>query len=57
VTNYDIPNESTLHVHLVLRLLGMITAFTANNTNDPLMIFFMLSDEARTSAVTPTQAL
>ena len=55
LADYNIQKESFLHLALLLR--GMISTFTANNTNDPLIRYLMLSDEARASAVLPVREL
>lgn len=52
---YNILEEST--IHLVLRLRGMISTFTVNDTSDPLVEYLMLSDEQRAVAQVPLEAL
>ena len=53
---YNIQKESVLH--LVLRLRGMISTFTSNDTaNNPLVAFLMKTDNERLRAPVPLDAL
>ena len=53
---YHIQNEAI--IHLVLRLRGMISTFTSNDTiNSPLVSYLMKSDEERVTANVPLDAL
>ena len=53
LSDYNIRAESTLH--LVLRLRGMISNFTATDQDDPLTKWLMLDDERRRAAPLPTK--
>ena len=56
LSDYNIQQEST--IHLILRLRGMISTFTSNDTaNNPLVAFLMKTDEERLRAPAPIQAL
>ena len=55
LADYNIGKESTLH--LVMRLRGMISTFTSNDLQDPLVRYLMLTDEQRADAVTPLPQL
>ena len=56
IVDYNIQNEAI--IHLVLRLRGMISTFTSNDTvNSPLVSYLMKSDEERLLAAVPLEAL
>jgi ubiquitin C len=55
VMDYGIEEDSTLH--LVLRLRGMISTFTYNDTSDPLVQYLMLTDDEREVAAIPRDEL
>eukprot|EP00927_Polykrikos_kofoidii_P070726 TRINITY_DN67124_c0_g1_i1.p1 TRINITY_DN67124_c0_g1~~TRINITY_DN67124_c0_g1_i1.p1 ORF type:complete len:382 (-),score=52.30 TRINITY_DN67124_c0_g1_i1:34-1179(-) len=55
LTSYRIQRHCMIHV--IVRLRGMISTFTANDTSDPLVQYLMLSDEQRISAPVPLEAL
>ena len=55
LSDYKIIECSTLH--LVLRLLGMISNFKYNNAADPLDKYLLLDDEEFTRAPIPLEAL
>jgi hypothetical protein len=55
LADYNIRELSTLH--LVLRLVGMISTFTSSDTSDPLVKYLMLSDSERASARKPMAEL
>ena len=52
---YNIQRESTLH--LVLRLRGMISTFTSNDTNNPLIGYLMMTDDERENVAVPIDDL
>ncbi len=54
--SYNIQSESTLH--LFLRLRGMISTFTSNDTtNNPLVAYLMMTDAERVNTPVPLQEL
>ena len=53
--DYKIQKESTLH--LVLRLIGMISNWTSTDTSDPLTKWLMLTDAERVAAPAPPAVL
>ena len=55
LSDYNIQQEATLH--MVLRLLGMISTFTHDDISNPLIRYLMLSDGELTSAPKPMAAL
>jgi len=55
LSDYKVQKECT--VHLVLRLRGMISTFTSNNANDPMITYLMLSDSDRANADIPLEEL
>ena len=52
---YNIQREST--IHLVLRLRGMISTFTSNDTANPLVSYLMKTDAERLRTPVPLEAL
>ncbi len=55
LASYKIKKESTLH--LILRLRGMISTFTYNDSSDPLIRYLMLTDEQRDQVPIPLDLL
>jgi ubiquitin len=55
LSDYNIQRESTLH--MVLRMTGMISTFTATDRDDPLVRYLMLGDRERAEALIPEQEL
>jgi large subunit ribosomal protein L40e len=53
--NYGIKEEAT--IHLVLRLVGMISIFTDDDAPDTLVRFLMLTDDERDVAAIPRDEL
>jgi ubiquitin len=52
---YGIQREITFH--LVQRLRGMISTFTSNDNNNPLIAYLMMTDEERSNAPVHIEAL
>ncbi|CAB9503039.1 Polyubiquitin (Fragment) [Seminavis robusta] len=52
---YHIPHEGT--IHLILRLGGMISSFSFNDMNDPLVRYLMLPEAERQIAPFPVSAI
>ena len=55
LSEYNIQNGANLH--MMLRLRGMISTFTSNDTSNPLVAYLMMTDEERANAPIPIQAL
>ena len=55
LSDYNVQREDTLH--LVLRLVGMISTFSSSDTSDPLVAFLLLTDEERETTPIPTEEL
>ena len=55
LSDYHVTAESTFH--LVLRLRGMISTFTSNDANNPLVAYLMMTDKERANASVPIQHL
>lgn len=55
LAQYEVLKESTFH--LVLRLRGMISTFTSNDTSNLLVAYLMKTDEERATATVPLQQL
>ena len=55
LSDYNIQKDTVLH--LVLRLRGMISSFTANDMSNPATAYLMLTDEQRRQAPPPLDAL
>jgi ubiquitin len=55
LADYNVHKEDTLH--LMLRLRGMISTFTADDASDPLVQYLRLADDARAAAAAPLDAL
>jgi len=55
VSDYYIQHESV--VHLLLRLRGMISTFSSNSLEDPLVKYLMLDDNERRGAQVPLTKL
>jgi ubiquitin len=55
LASYNITEGSL--IHLVLRLLGMISSFTYNDHSDPLILYLMLTDEQRDNEPIPLDLL
>lgn len=53
--DYNVQQEST--VHLVLRLRGMISTFTSNDTSNSLVSYLMKTDDERSLCPVPTNEL
>ena len=53
--DYNVQKEST--VHLVLRLRGMISTFTSNDTSNSLVSYLMKTDDERSLCPVPTNEL
>lgn len=52
---YGIQREITFH--LVQRLRGMISTFTSNDNSNPLIAYLMMTEEERSNAPIPIEAL
>jgi ubiquitin C len=55
LSHYGIVREST--IHLQLRLRGMISTFTSNDNSNPLIAYLMMTEEERSNAPIPIEAL
>ena len=55
LADYKIQKGAT--IHLVLRLMGMISTFSSSDASDPLVAYLLLTDEERKSASIPTEDL
>jgi len=54
LSDYNIQKGS--HIHLILRLRGMISSFTSTDLSNPLTRWLMLTDAGRAAAPTPSSA-
>ena len=53
--DYNVQKESTFH--LMLRLRGMISTFTSNDTSNSLVAYLMKTDDERSLCPVPTNEL